>query len=188
VGSATETDANVFNPKRRQFHMSRDKAGRRRFLYKGLAAATAATSAGAVPALAFSKASGARVGKLVIRKPGDQAPLSSILSPGIRLGNLIFVSGQGAHDPKTHKVGPGPFPNQVRQCLENVKAVLDTAGSSLDRVVKCTVFLTDIANYDAMNKVYHEFFPTDPPARSTMAVRDLPGESPVEIECIAYVD
>jgi 2-iminobutanoate/2-iminopropanoate deaminase len=82
----------------------------------------------------------------------------------------------------------GPFPNQVRQCLENIKTVLEAAGSSLDRVLKCNVFLTDIANFRAMNEVYHTFFPTDPPARSTVAVKDLPGDSPVEIECIAYVE
>jgi 2-iminobutanoate/2-iminopropanoate deaminase len=168
--------------------MRRKQTGRRKFLRNGLTGAAAVTTAGALPALASPKASGDRAGKVVIRKSGDKAPLTSILSPGIRIGNLVFVSGQGAHDPKTHKVVPAPFPNQVRQCLDNVKSVLDLAGSSLDRVVKCTVFLTDIANFDAMNKVYHEFFPSDPPARSTMAVKDLPGESPVEIECIAYVD
>lgn len=168
--------------------MRRENTERRKFLRKGLTGAAAATTGWAIPVLALPKESGGRVTKVVVHRPGDKAPLASILSPGIRLGNLLFVSGQGAHDPGTHKVVPGPFPNQVRQCLENVKAVVETAGSSLDRVVKCTVFLTDIANYDPMNKVYHEFFPTDPPARSTMAVRDLPGESPVEIECIAYVD
>lgn len=168
--------------------MNRHKTGRRKFLRQSLTGAATATAAGAIPALALPRASGDRVSKLVIGKPGDKAPLTSILSPAIRLGNLIFVSGQGAHDPKTHKVVPGPFPNQVRQCLENLKSVLGLAGSSLDRVVKCMVFLADIASFDAMNKVYHEFFPSDPPARSTMAVKDLPGESPVEIECIAYVD
>jgi 2-iminobutanoate/2-iminopropanoate deaminase len=71
--------------------------------------------------------------------------------------------------------------------LENVKAVLEAAGSSLDRVLKCNVFLTDIATFQAMNEVYHTFFPTNPPARSTVAVKDLPGQSPVEIECIASV-
>ena len=111
-----------------------------------------------------------------------------ILSSGIQFGRLLFVSGQGAHDPKTHKVVAGPFPDQVRQCLENVKTVLEAAGSSLDRVLKCTVFLTDIGNFAAMNEVYHTFFPTDPPARSTVAVKDLPGESPIEIECIASVE
>ena len=66
--------------------------------------------------------------------------------------------------------------------------MLEAAGSSLDRVLKCTVFLTDIANFQAMNEVYHTYFPTDPPSRSTIAVKDLPGNSPVEIECIAYTD
>mgnify|MGYP002396919098 FL=1 len=129
-----------------------------------------------------------RPGKRIILKPGEQPSPATILSSGIQFGRLLFVSGQGAHDPKTHKVVEGPFPNQVRQCLENVKTVLEAASSSLDRVLKCTVFLTDISNFQAMNEVYHTFFPTEPPARSTVAVKDLPGESPVEIECIAYVD
>jgi 2-iminobutanoate/2-iminopropanoate deaminase len=76
----------------------------------------------------------------------------------------------------------------VKQCLENIKTVLEGAGSSLDRVLKCTVFLTDISKWGEMNVVYHQYFPTDPPARSTVAVKDLPGDSPVEIECIAYVE
>ncbi len=168
--------------------MTRDETGRRKFLRRSLTGVSAATAASTVPMLALPKASDARAGKVVVRKPGDKPSPTAVLSPGIRIGNLLFVSGQGAHDPKTHKVVPGPFPNQVRQCLENLKTVLDAGGSSLDRVVKCTVFLTDIANFEAMNKVYHEFFPSDPPARSTMAVKDLPGESPVEIECIAYVE
>jgi 2-iminobutanoate/2-iminopropanoate deaminase len=129
-----------------------------------------------------------RPGKMVIYKPGEEPSPTRILSSGIQFGRLLFVSGQGAHDPKTHKVVAGPFPDQVRQCLENVKTVLEAAGSSLDRVLKCTVFLTDIGNFAAMNEVYHTFFPTDPPARSTVAVKDLPGESPVEIECVAYVE
>lgn len=168
--------------------MTREETGRRKFLRHGLTRVGAASAAGAIPMLALAEAPDSRTGKLVVRRSGEKPSPTAVLSPGIRTGNLLFVSGQGAHDPKTHKVVPGPFPNQVRQCLDNLKTVLEAGSSSLDRVVKCTVFLTDIANFEAMNKVYHEFFPADPPARSTMAVKDLPGESPVEIECIAYIE
>jgi len=166
--------------------MRTQKSDRRRFLTRTLsgAAATGAATLG-LPAAAMAQKAGAR--KKVIYKPGEKPSPQAILSSGIQFGNLLFVSGQGAHDPKTHKVVDGPFPNQVRQCLENVKTVLEAAGSSLDRVLKCLVFLTDISKFQAMNEVYHTFFPTDPPARSTVAVKELPGESPVEIECIAYV-
>ena len=81
----------------------------------------------------------------------------------------------------------GPIGNQVKQCLENLKSVLEAAGSSIDKVLKCTVFLADITNFAAMNEAYHSYFVANPPARTTVAVKDLPGGSPVEIECIAYV-
>jgi 2-iminobutanoate/2-iminopropanoate deaminase len=168
--------------------MSTKETDRRRFLGGSLGAAAAATAAGGFALPALGKAPKEAAGKKVIYKPGEKPSPATILSSGIQFGKLLFVSGQGAHDPETHKVVEGPFPNQVRRCLDNVKMVLEAAGSSLDRVLKCTVFLTDIANFRAMNEVYHTYFTHDPPARSTMAVRDLPGESPVEIECIAYVD
>jgi 2-iminobutanoate/2-iminopropanoate deaminase len=161
------------------------ESNRRRFL-KGTvsgAGAVAGVMALAAPAPAASKK-----GKKVITRPGQPMSPSSILSPGIQFGNLLFVSGAGAHDPKTHKVVEGPIQNQVRQCLENLKTVVEAAGSSMDKVLKCNVFLVDIKDFQAMNEVYHTFFPTNPPARSTVAVKDLPGESPVEIELIAYVD
>jgi reactive intermediate/imine deaminase len=167
--------------------MRTQKSDRRRFLSSTLSGAAIGGAATlALPAAATAGKASAR--KKVIYRPGEKPSPDTILSSGIQFGNLLFVSGAGAHDPKTHKVVEGPFPNQVRQCLENIKTVLEAAGSSLDRVLKCNVFLTDIANFRAMNEVYHTFFPTDPPARSTVAVKDLPGDSPVEIECIAYVE
>ena len=157
---------------------------RRRFLKGSAAGAAAVTSAAVVtPVSAASKR-----GKKVITRPGQAMTPASILSPGIQFGNLLFVSGAGAHDPTTHKVVAGPIQNQVRQCLENLKAVVEAAGSSMDKVLKCNVFLVDIKDFQAMNEVYRTYFPTNPPARSTVAVKDLPGESPVEIELIAYVD
>ncbi len=167
--------------------MSISKPDRRRFLRHTLGgAATAGAASVVLPRSARAQKGSLR--KKIITRKGEPPSPSALLSPGIQFGNLLFVSGAGAHDPKTHKVVEGPFPNQVRQCLDNIKAVLEAAGSSLDRVLKCNVFLTDIANFQAMNEVYHTFFSTDAPARSTVAVKDLPGDSPVEIECIAYVD
>ncbi|HTS70232.1 MAG TPA: RidA family protein [Terriglobia bacterium] len=165
--------------------MHKSKSNRRSFMRGSLAGTLAAgTAAFALPAGAAA-APGAQ--KKVITRPGQPITPASLFSPAIQFGDLLFVSGAGAHDPETHKVVPGPIANQVKQCLENIKAVLEAGGSSLDKVLKCTVFLTDIANFQAMNEVYHQYFATNPPARSTIAVKDLPGESPVEIECIAYV-
>jgi len=164
----------------------RRKVNRRKFLGQAVGGTAATTIA--LSRTGSAKPPKQKVGKKVISKAGEKPSPNRVLSSGIQFGQLLFVSGQGAHDPETRKVVEGPFANQVRRCLENVKMVLDAAGSSLDRVLKCTVFLTDIANFQTMNEVYRTFFPTDPPARSTVAVKDLPGESPIEIECIAYVD
>lgn len=163
--------------------MNSPKNNRRKFLRSGLAA-TAIVAPGALarPASAQSPKT-----KKVIYRKGEKPSPDAILSAAIQFGDLLFVSGAGAHDPATHKVVEGPFQNQVKRCLENIKMVLEAAGSSLDRVLKCTVFLTDISKFAEMNATYHQYFPTEPPARSTVAVKDLPGDSPVEIECIAYV-
>ena len=167
--------------------MRAQTSDRRKFISRALSGAAAAGTITLASPSAGMAAKG-KTRKKVINRPGESPTPATLFSPGIQFGNLLFVSGQGAHDPKTHKVVEGPFPNQVRQCLENVKAVLEAAGSSLDRVLKCTVFLTDISTFLAMNEVYHTFFANDPPARSTVAVKDLPGNSPVEVECIAYVE
>ena len=161
--------------------MKSSKTNRRKLC--GLAAA-AIVAPGAFPRP--GSAQSLKTKKVIYRK-GEKPSPDTILSAAIQFGDLLFVSGAGAHDPATHKVVEGPFQNQVKQCLENIKTVLDAAGSSLDRVLKCTVFLTDISKFGEMNAIYHQYFPSDAPARSTMAVKDLPGESPVEIECIAYV-
>lgn len=164
----------------------RRKVNRRKFLGQAVSGTAATTIA--LSRVGSAKPPKQKVRKKVIYKAGEKPSSNRVLSSGIQFGQLLFVSGQGAHDPETRKVVEGPFANQVRRCLENVKMVLEAAGSSLDRVLKCTVFLTDIANFQTMNEVYRTFFPTDPPARSTVAVKELPGESPIEIECIAYVD
>lgn len=106
-------------------------------------------------------------------------------SQAIRVHNLVFCAGQTPIDPATSKLIEGDVAVQTRRVLQNLGAVLDAAGTSLARVVKTTVFLTDMTNFKAMNEVYAEFFPEHPPARSTIAVAALPLGAQVEIECIA---
>ena len=108
-------------------------------------------------------------------------------SQAIRANGFIFAAGQTGLDPATMELVAGGVEAQARQVLTNLKHVLEAAGTSLDRVVKTTVFLTDMANFAAMNTVYKEFFPANPPARSTVAVAGLPKGGLVEIEAVALV-
>lgn len=109
-------------------------------------------------------------------------------SVAIRTGNLVFTAGQIGLDPVTGGLVPGGVEAETRQALTNLKNVLAAAGSALERVVKTTVFLRDMADFAAMNAVYGEFFPENPPARSTIAVAGLPRGGAVEIEVIALVE
>lgn len=108
-------------------------------------------------------------------------------SQAIRVGDFLFCAGQTGLDPATMELVAGGVEAQARQVLTNLKHVIEAAGSGMDRVVKTTVFLTDMANFAAMNAVYAEFFPENPPARSTIAVAGLPKGGLVEIEAIALV-
>jgi len=105
-------------------------------------------------------------------------------SPGIRVGEYIFLSGMGPVDPATGARNLGPIADQIRQTLRNMEHMLASAGSGLDRIVKINVVLADIQDYDEMNRVWREFFPVDPPARTTCALQ-LSNGNGVEIECIA---
>jgi reactive intermediate/imine deaminase len=124
-------------------------------------------------------------GKQVINPPGSSTGLP--FSPAVRVGNMLYLSGQIGSLPGSRDLVPGGVGPETRQVLENVKRVLESAGSSLDRVVKCTVFLLDIKDYAAMNEVYATYFPKDPPARSTVAGSGLARGARVEIECMATV-
>ena len=106
-------------------------------------------------------------------------------SPVVRVGNVLYLSGQIGNRIGTRELVPGGIRAETRQTLENIRTVLTAAGSSLDRVFKCTVFLADIAEYGSMNEVYAEFFPKDPPARSAIAGSGLALGARVEIECMA---
>jgi reactive intermediate/imine deaminase len=124
--------------------------------------------------------------KEVIRVPGSLEGLP--FSSAVRVGDMLYLSGQIGTVPGTRDLAPGGVAAETRQTLENIKQVLEYAGSSLDNVVKCTVFLLSITDYTAMNEVYASFFPSDPPARSTLAGSGLALGANVEIECIALVE
>jgi reactive intermediate/imine deaminase len=121
----------------------------------------------------------------VINAPG--APPGLPFSSAVRIGNVLYLSGQIGALPGTRQLADTGVAGQTRQVFENMKAVLTYAGSSLERVFKCTVFLTNIADYAAMNAVYASYFPKDPPARSTVAGSGLALGARVEIECLATV-
>jgi len=108
-------------------------------------------------------------------------------SQGIRAGHLIFTAGQLGMDPTTGKLVAGGVEAQARQALTNLQAVLEAAGTSLDRAVKVTVFLQDIEDFKAVNGVYAQFFTQAPPARSAVQVAALPLGGLVEIEAIALL-
>src|SRR5215468_5439073 len=91
-------------------------------------------------------------------------------SPGIRVGDYIFLSGMGPVDPVSGGRNLGPIAEQIRQTLRNMAHMLESAGSGLDRIVKITVVLADAGDYDEMNRVWREFFPVDPPARTACAL------------------
>lgn len=116
----------------------------------------------------------------------DKAPIA--LGPycsAIRSGNLLFCSGQTGINPATNKVDESTVEGQTRQVMENLKAVLDSQGLTVQHIVKCNVYLNNIANFQAMNKVYGEMLEGHTPARTTVAVAGLPLNALVEIECIA---
>jgi 2-iminobutanoate/2-iminopropanoate deaminase len=113
--------------------------------------------------------------------PGAIGPYSQAIASG----NLVFCSGQVALEPASGALVEGDVRAQTRRALENLSGVLNAAGSSLAQVVKTTVFLVSMSDFTAMNEVYAEFFPGDPPARSTIAVAELPKGARVEIEATA---
>ena len=114
---------------------------------------------------------------------GMDLPFSS----AVRVDNLLFLSGQLGFDPETGVLVEGGIQAETQKTLENIAATLANHGSSLDKVVKCTVFLADMSEWGAMNEVYKTFFPNKP-ARSALGVNGLALGARTEIECIAVVD
>jgi 2-iminobutanoate/2-iminopropanoate deaminase len=108
-------------------------------------------------------------------------------SQAIRANGFLYVSGQVALDAKTGELMAGDISQQTERTLENVKGIVEAAGSKMAHVVKTTVFLKDMNEFAAMNKVYADYFPSAPPARSTVQVARLPKDALVEIEAIAIL-
>ena len=118
----------------------------------------------------------------------DKAPKAlGPYSQGLRAGDYVVCAGQAGFDPATGRLVEGGIEAETRRVLQNLSAVLEQAGTSIQNVVKTTVFLTDIDEFKAMNAIYAEFFPSNPPARSIVQVARLPGGARVEIEAIAIV-
>ena len=108
-------------------------------------------------------------------------------SQAIRAGGMVFVSGQIPLDPATGQVVDGGIAAQAERVLDSLRAILDASGSGLERVVKTTVFLTDLGTFAEVNEVYARFFPQEPPARATVQVAALPRGVGIEIEAVALL-
>ena len=120
------------------------------------------------------------------RKAVKTGTPNGIFSPAIIAGDLVFTSGQIGLDPKTGQMAEG-MEAQLEQVFRNLSAVLDASGSSIDHVVKATVFLADMNDYNKMNELYRAKFKGDPPARSTVQVARLPRDARIEIEVVAVL-
>ena len=149
---------------------------RRKFLGRGVAAAAAATAAAAAPAAAQDKPT-----KKVIYRNGKKADGMPTMSSTVAYGNLLFISGVGYHSEGDIKV-------HTRHVLDSIKAQLESAGSSMEKVLKCNVYLNDLKDLAGMNEMYKGSFGAEPPVRTTIAAAGgIPGNSLVEIDVIAYI-
>jgi len=168
----------------------------RRAFLAHLGGAAVAGGALAGPAVAFTTASAATTA--APDEPLQPAePLSKEIVPGspyptfsraVRCGGMVYVSGVLGQKPGTRKLASVEFPAQCRQAMDNLKASVEAAGSSLEKVVKVGAFLTDAADFAAFNEIYVTYFPADPPARSTVIVKALIApEAKLEIDCVAFV-
>ncbi len=126
--------------------------------------------------------------KRVIRTERAPAPFQGApYSQGIVVGDLVFVSGQVAIDPETNQTVDGGIEQQTERVMQSIRAILEEAGSSMENLVKCGIFLADFGDFQAMNEVYARHVGDRPPARSTVEVAALPLGALVEIEAIALV-
>jgi 2-iminobutanoate/2-iminopropanoate deaminase len=121
------------------------------------------------------------------RRAVKTGPPNGIFSPAIITGDLVFTSGQIGLDPKTGQFPEGGIEAQTQQVFRNLAAVLEASGSSVDHIVKATVFLADMNDYNVMNELYRKQFKGDPPARSTVQVAQLPRGARIEIEAVAVL-
>ena len=128
-----------------------------------------------------------QAGKVEVEHYPVSSDMDLPFSEAVRVGNMLYLSGQLGFDYETSKLVEGGITAETRKTLENIKATLEKHGSSMSEVVKCTVFLADIKEWAAMNEVYVTFFPTNPPARSALGSSGLALGARTEIECIATV-
>lgn len=156
-----------------------------------VAAAGAAAVTVAIPAhAADSSAKGSKMDSKAKMQFVTTAGAPKAIGPysqAVRSGNTLYASGQIALDPATGNLVEGNFEAQARRVLENLKAVLKESGIGFDSVVKTTVYLTDVANFQTLNTVYAEYFGAHKPARSTVGVAQLPRGAMVEIDLIAVL-
>jgi reactive intermediate/imine deaminase len=157
---------------------------RREFVTAAGAAAVLGGAAGANAAAQTQPSQEGKTGKQII--PGSPYPT---FSRAVRLDRLVFVAGVVGQKPGTRDLVGGEFEAEARQALENLKASVEASGSVMANVLKCTVYITQAADFAAFNKVYVKLFPSDPPARSSVVVKELvvPGAR-LEIDCVTYVD
>ncbi|PMQ02494.1 MAG: reactive intermediate/imine deaminase [Dictyoglomus sp. NZ13-RE01] len=118
----------------------------------------------------------------------DNAPKAiGPYSQAIKVGNFVFISGQIPIDPKTGNLVEGDIKEQTKRVIENIKAIIESIGGSLENIVKTTVFLKSLEEFSQMNEVYAEYFKDKPPARSTVEVSRLPKDVRIEIEATAII-
>ena len=126
------------------------------------------------------------MGKKVIQT--EKAPKAiGPYSQAIQAGNFLFLSGQIPLDPETGELVKGDIRQQTKQVLENIKGVMESQKLGMENVVKVTIFLKDIGNFNQVNEIYATYFPSSPPARSTVEVAKLPRDADIEIEAIALI-
>jgi 2-iminobutanoate/2-iminopropanoate deaminase len=150
-------------------------SNRRRFLGKGLAAGAVTATVAAAPVSVQEKTK-----KRVLWKDGKRPEKTPLFSSTVAYGNLLFIAGLGAHfqgDIKAH----------TKSVLDSIQAQLEAAGSSMEKVLKCNVYLADLKDYTAMNEVFLGRFGPEPPVRTTIAAAGVPGNSLVEIDVIACI-
>jgi len=125
--------------------------------------------------------------KTIVRSEAAPAPVGPY-SQAVKAGGWLYASGQIPLDPQTGQLVQGGIENETRRVMDNLSAVLAAGGASLQQVVKVTVYLTDMQDFPAFNAIFAGYFPSDPPARATVAVAALPRGVHIEIDAVAYVD
>jgi 2-iminobutanoate/2-iminopropanoate deaminase len=151
------------------------KSDRRKFIGKSAAAMAAVATVGTGQAVAQANAT-----KRVLWPNGNKPEKPPLFSPAVAYGNLLFLSGIGAHF-------PGDIKAHTKHVLDEIQQKLESSGSSMDKVLKCNVYLADLKDYKDMNEVFQGRFGSEPPVRTTIAAAGVPGNSLVEIDVIAYI-